>query len=97
MRPSSLPLVGAALCRDPNVAPPTNRGIKPLLQLFKPEQAPGHLIKPAMYANRITFWRSLLAGDSERPPNEHVLYRLRAGSYIPTKPKQTWGYGTYCG
>ncbi len=38
-----------------------------------------------MPANRITFCRSLLAGDSERPPTVPVLHRRQAGSYIPTK------------
>jgi len=61
-----------------------------------PEQAPGHLIGLNMSANRITFFcRSLLAGNSERPPTEHMLHRLQAGSYIPTKPEQAPGYRTH--
>jgi hypothetical protein len=40
-----------------------------------------------MVANRIAFCRSLLAGDSDRPPTAQVFHRLQAGSYIPTTPK----------
>ena len=34
-------VVGAALCRDPNVPPPTNRDIKPLLQEHRTMSALG--------------------------------------------------------
>jgi hypothetical protein len=38
-----------------------------------------------MATNRTALCRSLLAGDSERPPTEPMLHRLQAGSYSPSK------------
>ncbi len=41
------------------------------------------------------FCRSLLAGDSERPPPDRPQNRLQAGSTIPIKLKQASGYWTH--